>query len=108
DAQGRLQLTGTVQDVSKWARARERLRAAESQYRFLFDRNPLPMCVYDRETLRILAINDAALRHYGYSREEFLAMGILDLHAPEEVQQVVEVARSWSAEERMGMVWRQR
>lgn len=41
--------------------------------RFLFERNPLPMWIIDRETLRFLAVNDAAVQHYGYSREEFLA-----------------------------------
>ena len=42
----------------------------------LFEASPLPMWVYDAETLAFLAVNDAAVRHYGYSREEFLAMTI--------------------------------
>lgn len=52
------------------------LHASEAQYRLLFDGNPHPMWVFDLETLRFLAVNDAAIRHYGYSREEFLAMSV--------------------------------
>ena len=56
---------------------------AGDAYRALFDRNPLPMWVYDSETLAFLEVNDAAVREYGYSRREFLAMTILDVR-PEE------------------------
>jgi diguanylate cyclase (GGDEF)-like protein/PAS domain S-box-containing protein len=44
------------------------------RYQLLFDRNPQPMWVYDRESLAFLAVNDAAIEHYGYSREEFMGM----------------------------------
>ena len=45
-------------------------RAAQRResFRFLFDSNPVPVWVFDRETLRFLAVNDAAVEHYGYSR----------------------------------------
>jgi len=59
-------------------------RRREQSFRLLFEGNPIPMWVYDLETLRILAVNDAAVEHYGYSREQFLAMSILDLRPPEE------------------------
>jgi hypothetical protein len=55
-------------------------READRRYRLLFDANPLPMWVFDVETLEFLNVNDAAIRRYGYSREEFLAMNIMDLH----------------------------
>lgn len=61
----------------------EKLQASEAQYRLLFEGNPHPMWVFDRESLRFLAVNDAAVRHYGYTRDEFLAMSALDLR-PEE------------------------
>src|SRR6266436_4471912 len=60
------------------------LLTSERKYRLLFDGNPLPMWVFDRETLRFLAVNDAAIEHYGFAREEFLAMGIEDIRPPEE------------------------
>jgi two-component system sensor histidine kinase UhpB len=56
----------------------------EGRYRMLFERSPLPMWVVDRETLRFLAVNDAALRLYEYSRDEFLAMSAADMQPPEE------------------------
>jgi PAS domain S-box-containing protein len=50
----------------------------------LFGSNPQPMWVFDIETLRFLEVNDAAIRHYGYSRDEFLSMTILDILPPED------------------------
>jgi PAS domain S-box-containing protein len=47
--------------------------------RFLFDSSPLPMWILDRQTLAFLAVNEAAIRHYGFSREEFLSMTIRDI-----------------------------
>ncbi|HET9039737.1 MAG TPA: PAS domain S-box protein [Gemmatimonadales bacterium] len=52
-------------------------------YRALFEYNPLPMWVYDSETLAFLEVNAAAVKHYGYTREEFRRMSILDIR-PEE------------------------
>jgi two-component system sensor histidine kinase UhpB len=54
------------------------------RYRMLFESSPLPMWVFDAETLRFLAVNDAAVRLYGYSREEFLRMAASDVRHPEE------------------------
>jgi PAS domain S-box-containing protein len=61
----------------------EALRLSESNFRFLFANNPLPMGVYDERTLRYLQVNDAAVARYGYSRQEFLQMKITDLRSPE-------------------------
>jgi diguanylate cyclase (GGDEF)-like protein/PAS domain S-box-containing protein len=54
------------------------------QYRLAFERNPQPMWVYDLDMLTLIAVNDAAIAHYGYSRAEFLAMTIKDLRPSEE------------------------
>lgn len=67
------------------ARIEASVRDAKSQYRSLFEVNPQPMWVYDRGTLRFLAVNNAAIAHYGYSRDEFLAMTIKDIRPPEDV-----------------------
>ena len=80
------------------------LKRRESSFRLLFDSNPLPMWVYDRETLRFLAVNDAAVKHYGYSREQFLAMSILDIRPPElrdEVERDVRTQIEWGP----GRLW---
>ena len=55
----------------------------------LFEASPLPMWVYDSETLGFLAVNDAAVRHYGYTRQEFLGMTIKDIRPPEDVEGVL-------------------
>jgi two-component system, cell cycle sensor histidine kinase and response regulator CckA len=57
---------------------------ADQRYGMLFGSNPQPMWVFDAETLSFLAVNDAAVRHYGYNREEFLGMTIMDLLPPED------------------------
>jgi PAS domain S-box-containing protein len=59
--------------------------APDHAYQLLFERNPLPMWVFDRETLRFLEVNEAAVRQYGFSREEFLAMTIRDIRPPEDM-----------------------
>jgi two-component system sensor histidine kinase UhpB len=56
----------------------------EGRYRMLFERSPLPMWVVDMETLRYLAVNDAALRLYEYTRDEFLEMSAGDIRPPED------------------------
>jgi len=71
--------TGRREADEARARAEEAQRVSEAEYRFLFESSPLPKWVYDVETLRILAVNDAAVRAYGYSREELLAMTIADI-----------------------------
>jgi len=54
-------------------------RTAEERYRLLFERNPLPMWVYDRDTLAFLDVNEAAVHHYGHTRAEFLRMNAEDI-----------------------------
>lgn len=61
------------------------LRRSEEQYRVLFESNPFPMWVFDYTTLAFLAANEAAIRHYGYSREEFRSMTLRDIRPPEEI-----------------------
>ncbi len=55
----------------------------------LFEASPTPMWVYDADSLAFLAVNDAAIRHYGYSREEFLAMTIKEIRPAEDVPQLL-------------------
>lgn len=59
------------------------LKTREENFRLLFKGNPVPMWVYDQQTLRFLAVNDAAVGHYGYLRDQFLAMSLPDLQAGE-------------------------
>jgi diguanylate cyclase (GGDEF)-like protein/PAS domain S-box-containing protein len=54
-------------------------------YQALFETNPLPMYIYDAETLRFLAVNKAAIQHYGFTREEFLCMAASEIRPMEDV-----------------------
>ena len=70
-------------------RAETALRESEERYRELFESNPYPMWVFDLETLRFLAVNDAAVSHYGYSRDEFLRLTIANIRPAEDVPQLM-------------------
>jgi two-component system cell cycle sensor histidine kinase/response regulator CckA len=76
------------------ARLLRSLESSEERYRLLFEASPLPMWVYDAETLRFLAVNEAAVRHYGYTRAEFLDMTITDIRPPEDVASLLEDLRT--------------
>lgn len=84
-----------------------RLRAAEAQYRLFFEGSPRPMLVYDLETLCFLAVNDSAVSHYGYSRAEFLAMTIKDIHTPDLRSLVEEAVRKPVGTHKKPVIWRQ-
>src|SRR5215813_4004119 len=61
------------------------IKASEERYRLLFECTPQPIWVYDEETLKFLAVNEAAIRTYGYSREEFQSLTIKDVRPIEDV-----------------------
>jgi PAS domain S-box-containing protein len=84
-------VSGQVAMAIERTRSAERVQASERKYRQLFEGNPTAMFVYDAETLRFLAVNEAAVRRYGYAREEFLAMTLLDMRPEEEVVKLREV-----------------
>jgi len=64
----------------------------------LFDHLPLPAWVFDRQTLAFLAVNNTAVTHFGYSREEFLSMSIADLRPAEEVPLLLDVVARQNAD----------
>ncbi|MGH7519264.1 MAG: PAS domain S-box protein [Gemmatimonadales bacterium] len=82
-----------VIDISERKRAEQEMRESEQRYRSLFDRNPSPMWVYDYESLAILDVNQAAVEHYGWSREEFLGLTIRDLQPAAELPVFEEALR---------------
>lgn len=60
-------------------------RENEAAFRLLFMGNPLPMWVYDLETLHFLEVNDAAVKYYGYSRDEFQKLRLTDIRPTEDI-----------------------
>jgi PAS domain S-box-containing protein len=85
---------GLIRDITERKQVEDRIKSSEEQYRFLFMGNPVPMWVYDRETLAFLAVNDFAVGHYGYSHDEFLHMTIRDIRPPELIPVMHERMRS--------------
>src|SRR6266496_1368280 len=69
-------------------------RETEEGYRLLFESNPQPMWIYDRDNLFFLAVNNAAVHGYGYSLDEFLAMTIKDIRPPEDLPWLLEKVAS--------------
>jgi PAS domain S-box-containing protein len=72
-------------DITESKQRETELAATQARYRLLFEANPLPMAVIAIETDRFIAINEAAVKQYGWSREEFLAMTSVELYLPEDV-----------------------
>lgn len=72
-----------IQDVTELLGYQAAARESAEKFKVLFERSPLPKYAYDLETLRFTDVNEAALEHYGYSREEFLRMSVLDICTPE-------------------------
>jgi PAS domain S-box len=67
---------------------------SDLNYRLLFEANPQPMWLYDAQSHAFLAVNNAAVDHYGYSRSEFLKMTIRDIRASEDVPELLTVVES--------------
>ncbi|HZX76229.1 bifunctional diguanylate cyclase/phosphodiesterase [Lysobacter sp.] len=87
---GPASMAGTVLDITDRMESQQRLAEAERQFRLLFERNPLPFWVFDVETLAFLEVNDAAVATYGFTREEFLRMSILDIRPAEYTREVLQ------------------
>ncbi len=81
-------MTAVERELRHRKKAQEVAGSAERNYRLLFESNPNPMWVYDKETLRFLAVNERAIRDYGYSRDDFLAMTIDQIRNPAEVERL--------------------
>ena len=96
------------QDITSAHRAEDALRESEAQYRLLFDYNPLPMWVFDLKSLQFLAVNQAAVDHYGYSREEFFRMTVLDIRPNEDIPALLAQLAKPHSGLRTNRVWKHR
>jgi two-component system cell cycle sensor histidine kinase/response regulator CckA len=84
------------------------LADSERRYRFLFDSNPLPMWAWDADTLLVMAANEAALEKYGYDRDTFLSLRVVDLLDPTEVARFGGTRRSFSESRQSAGIWQHR
>jgi PAS domain S-box-containing protein len=95
-------------EVAERRQTEHALLDSEERYRSLFHAIADPLFVYDRETLRYLAVNDAAVQKYGYSRDEFMRMTIEDVRPPEDVASLREMLASSGVMLEHRGVWRHR
>jgi len=82
-------ITGVVlnsRDITDRKRAEERWREGEKQYRLIFEGSPTPMWIVDLENYKFLEVNEAAIQHYGYTREEFMARSTRDIRSGGETE----------------------
>jgi two-component system cell cycle sensor histidine kinase/response regulator CckA len=86
-------------------RAEDELRRNESMLRLLFEHNPLPTWLYDMESLKFLRANDAAVKLYGYSEEEFTGMTILQIRPESEREKTLSYIRKMQPDEEEYGIW---
>jgi len=98
--------------LNQMAETVERRNAAladsERRYRFLFDSNPLPMWAWDADTMLILAVNEAAVEKYGYDRDTFLSLRIIDLLDPAEYARFSGARLPFSESKQSAGTWQHR
>ena len=81
---------------------------ADEGWRLLFERNPLPMWIFDDETLAFLAVNEAGVAKYGWTAEEFLGMRLQDIRPSDEVPGLLGYLKEHRAGLHGGRIWRHR
>lgn len=107
DQTGKICGASTIaRDVTAQLQSQEALEDSERRYRLLFESNPQVMWVYDATTLQFLAVNNAAVKRYGYTRDEFLAMTLRDIRPPEDVPRFLEATAQTASDLHTGGPWR--
>lgn len=99
-------LFGTVTDITTNKKAELRLADSEHTYRYLFVNHPSPLWIYDRHTLQFLAVNNAAIAEYGYTRDEFLGMTIADIRPSADVGLLKEKVKEVTDSYKSASIWR--
>jgi len=86
-------IIGSVIDITERRQAEEELKTSEQKYKFLFESNPLPLWMIAKDDLSIIAVNEAAARLYGYSKDELLSMDVKGFRPEEDREQQAEAYR---------------
>ena len=97
---------GMISDISATKEFTKKLQESEQNYKLLFKENPMPMWVYDALNLQFLSVNEAALHHYGYEREEFLKMKVTDIRPAEEIEYFLKENKQNKLQIRNAGIWK--
>jgi PAS domain S-box-containing protein len=89
DAEGKgIRMVGAMQDITAQKEAELSIRLSEERFKLLFDQSPKPKWMFNEKTLRIVEVNEAAIKLYGYTKEEFLQLTIPDLKLKEDLPEL--------------------
>jgi len=77
-------IIGSMIDVTERKKAEDQLKSSEQKYKLLFDSNPMPMWMIAKDDQTVIAVNDAAANHYGYTKEELLNMNVKSFRLEED------------------------
>jgi len=83
-------IIGSMIDITERKKAEEELRSSEHKYKILFESNPSPMWMIAKDDLSVIAVNDAAARLYGYSKDEILQMNVSAFRTKEDLEKLTE------------------
>lgn len=97
-----------VRDITARKNAEEDIRISEHKYRLLFEQNPMPMWMISLPKKNFLAVNEAAVEFYGYSKEEFLKMNIKDIRPDDEKHNMNTVISTYKAGISNTGIWQHR
>jgi len=95
DENGQVVMIQSVgRDITRLMEVESELASKEREYRLMFENNPLPMLIFDPTTLQLLEVNEAATVKYGYTRDEFLAKKLFELHPAHEAQRLLNLVNT--------------
>jgi len=88
------------------SKSQKELEENALSYKLLFEKNPMPMWIMQKGTLKILDVNEAAVRHYGYSKEEFLNLNAIELRPQEDISQFLDAVPGQLNGRKKHGIWR--
>ncbi len=98
-------ITGITFDMTEQRQVQKELEENEKKYRYLFDENPVPIWIIDEKDLTFLEVNSSAVKHYGYTEDEFYRMTYMHIRPKEDIDLALSMLRTGDISKHQG-VWR--